>query len=419
MAKGRKNKHDTTLKQVCELIPPYLPARLAKAHGVNSRSISPWSHVVALVFGQLAHSLGLNDVCDALKNHLGHLFGVRRAKPPSRNGLSHANKKRSAKMAEDLFWQTMSHLEKSNSKFGRRGYSRYPRRFRRTVHAIDSSTISLVANCIDWAKHRRRKAAAKLHLRLNLRTYLPAFAIVDTAKHNDNLRARELCAGLRAGEIAVFDKAYVDFEHLYDLHLREVFWVVREKANLKLRCVKRLLKKPQGKILADELVVPSTEDSKAKYPERLRRVRALVEIEGQEVEMTFLTNNLKWAASSVADLYQSRWGIEAFFKQLKQTLQLQGFFGHSRNAIQWQVWTALLTYVLLRYLAVLNSWPHSFKRLYTVVRGVLWSQLDLHKLLQSYGTARDATGVAPPRIQPFLPGLEPYSDPAMGQHATT
>ena len=32
-----------------------------------------------------------------------------------------------------------------------------------------------------WAKHRRRKAAAKMNLRLDLHSFLPSFAIVDTA----------------------------------------------------------------------------------------------------------------------------------------------------------------------------------------------------------------------------------------------
>jgi len=35
----------------------------------------------------------------------------------------------------------------------------------------------------------------------------------------------------------------------------------------------------------------------------------------------FLTNNTEWASSSICDLYKSRWGIEVFFKEIKQTLQ--------------------------------------------------------------------------------------------------
>lgn len=52
-----------------------------------------------------------------------------------------------------------------------------------------------------------------------------------------------------------------------------------------------------------------------------------------------------------------------------------------KNAIQWQLWTALLTYVLLRFLAVLSSWHHSLTRIFTVLRAVLWSRLDLIELL--------------------------------------
>ncbi len=48
--------------------------------------------------------------------------------------------------------------------------------------------------------------------------------------------------------------------------------------------------------------------------------------------MTFITNNLEWAASSICDLYRCRWGIEVFFKQIKQTLKVCDFLGHSKQA---------------------------------------------------------------------------------------
>jgi len=34
----------------------------------------------------------------------------------------------------------------------------------------------------------------------------------------------------------------------------------------------------------------------------------------------------------VAELYRCRWDIEVFFKEIKQTLQLADFLGHSANA---------------------------------------------------------------------------------------
>jgi hypothetical protein len=379
----------SVLRQLCNFIPNHLVSKLARDTGVErkARTFSPWSHVVSLLFAQLSHSIGLNDVCDALRLYSGPLSAIRGATPPSRNNLSHANKHRDASLAEQLFWKVLEHLQSLSPAFarGRRGQG-VARRFKRVIHVVDSTTIQLVASCMDWAKHRRRKAAAKCHLRLDLHSFLPRFAIVDTAKHNDNKRAREVCAGIRPGEIVVFDKAYVDFEHLFDLTMRTVCWVTRAKDNLCFRVVKRLARK-NGRILRDDLIVLKGAASWGKYPEPIRRIVAIVEVDGRDQEMVFLTNNLEWSAQSVADLYRCRWSIEVFFKQIKQTLQLSDFLGHSANAVRWQVWMALLVYVLLRYQAFLASWDHSFTRLFTLLRSVLWRKYDLQALLKSYGTA--------------------------------
>lgn len=101
----------------------------------------------------------------------------------------------------------LAHLQALSPDFGARHRPQFAFRFKRVIHVVDSTTIQLVARCLDWAKHRRRKAAAKCHVRLNLQTFLPQFALVATAGEHDNLRARELCAGVQAGEIVLFDKA--------------------------------------------------------------------------------------------------------------------------------------------------------------------------------------------------------------------
>ena len=229
------------LRQICNYIPVFLVATLARATQVDqkARTFSPWSHVVALLYAQLTHAIGLNDVCDALRLHSGPLSALRGATAPTRNNLSHANKQRDASLAEQLFWAVLAHLQDLHPRFaGSRKGKGLLYRFKRTIHAVDSTTIQLVASCMDWAKHRRRKAAAKCHLRLDLQSFLPSFAIIDTAKHHDNKRAREVCAGLRAGEIVLFDKAYVDFSHLLDLLRRGLFWVTRAKDNLRCRVVR-------------------------------------------------------------------------------------------------------------------------------------------------------------------------------------
>ncbi len=397
------------LEQICNLIPGHLVAKLARKHGVDTkaRTFSPWSHVVVMLYAHLAHAIGLNDVCDATRNHRTRLRTIRGATPPSRNALSHANKVRSAKMAEELFWKVLDHLTSICPEFGGRTYRGFPRRFKRAIHVVDSTTIKLVANCMDWARHKRRKAGAKTHMRLDLQSFLPRFAIIDTARPNDNKYAREMCAGIRAGEIVIFDKAYLDFLHLALLAGRDVFWVTRARSNLNVRCVKRLIKKPRGNILRDDIVALNGSVVRKKHPECFRRVRALVEVDGKLTEMVFITNNLDWAPSTIADLYKCRWAIEVFFKQLKQTLQLCDFLGHSKNAIQWQVWTALLAHVLMRYLAFLSRWPHSYTRLVALIRSSLWSRFNLLALLDSYGTAGGSFRMLAAPAQAYLPGFAP------------
>jgi len=395
------------LRQICNFIPDFLAPKLARATGAQdkARTFSPWSHLVALMYAQLTHSIGLNDVCDALGLHSGPLSSIRGATPPNRNTLSHANKVRPAAMAEQLFWSVLEHLGNLSPGFvsGKAGKG-FARKFKRTIHLVDSTTIPLIASCLDWAKHRRRKAAAKCHLRLDLQSFLPRFAIVDTARHNDARRARELCAGVKAGEIVIFDKAYVDFAHLADLSLREVFWVTRAKDNLSFRVVKCFQQGAAGKILRDDLIELQTSASRGAYPVELRRIVALVEVDGREVEMVFLTNNLEWSAQSIVELYRCRWQIEVFFKQIKQTLQLADFLGTTANAVRWQVWTALLVYLLLRYLAFLSDWNHSFSRLFTLIRAALWKKWDVLSLLRRYGTATGHFRYLAQPEQAYLPG---------------
>ncbi len=203
----------------------------------------------------------------------------------------------------------------------------------------------------------------------------------------------------------VFDMAYIDYKHLYSLTERGVFWVSRVKDNMRLRCVKRLLKKPQGRILRDDIVIIEDPGKRTDYPRKMRRITAIVEVNGVDTEMVFFSNNMEWAASSICDLYKARWNIEVFFKQIKQTLHLGDFLGHNRNAIQWQVWTALVMYVLLRFLHTRSNWSHSFTRLFTCLRAVLWQRRHLIDYLRLYGTAGGSFRLQWAPQQAFLPGF--------------
>src|SRR5438093_8512428 len=106
-------------RQVCNLIPHHLVSKIARTTGAEdkSRTFTPWSHVVSLVYAQLTHSIGLNDLCDSLQLHSGPLSTLRGATAPSRNGLSNANRERPAEMAEKLFWGMVEYLGEQSPRF--------------------------------------------------------------------------------------------------------------------------------------------------------------------------------------------------------------------------------------------------------------------------------------------------------------
>jgi hypothetical protein len=395
----------TLLKQVVENIPPYLVSRLTHQHGIDKkiRTFSSWSHVTSMIFTQLSHALSLNDVCDTLQYHSGALATVRNAQPPSRNGLSHANKVRSSEMAKDLFYETRNHLTENFPRFGRFDTPfKLPRKIKRVINIVDSSTIQLFANCMDWAKHRRRKAAAKCHMVLDARTFLPRFALMKSAKSHDTVKGRILCNQLQDGEIVVFDKAYVDFKHLFELMSRGILWVTRAKTNMTYKVIRRLGRK-NGNIIRDVEIKLTGVKSKKDYPQSFRLIVADVLRDGKMVRMEFITDNFDFAAPTICELYKARWDIELFFKQLKQTLKLSDFLGYSENAVQWQIWTALLSYVILRFIAYMSKWKGTFARLFTTIRGTLWSRLDLYDLLKCCGTAPGRKRMCMQPQQLYLP----------------
>jgi IS4 transposase len=85
--------------------------------------------------------------------------------------------------------------------------------------------------------------------------------------------------------------------------------------------------------------------SKKKCPYRLRRIRSQDPATGKWIVL--LTNQFEWTANTIAQVYKDRWQIELFFRALKQKLKVKSFIGTSRNALQSQLWIALITYLLL------------------------------------------------------------------------
>ncbi len=100
-------------------------------------------------------------------------------------------------------------------------------------------------------------------------------------------------------------------------------------------------------ILKDEIIEFTGVQAKNKYPKRLRRV-AIWNDENQQV-IELITNKMSWTANTISELDHSRWQIEIFFREIKQLLHIKSFIGTSENAVMIQIWTALITILVLKY----------------------------------------------------------------------
>ena len=422
-ADGMKNTTTKSLRrslsvfaQIVHHIPPGLVDRLAEGAKIKARVFSYAHQVYSLLLGQLAGAFSLNEICDAEQVHRKKLFRIRGILPAKRNTFSNANRTRDPVVAENLYWELYRRLTSSFSEFLRRPHKGALARFRfRRIFAVDATVLQLTLNSIDWAKHRKRKAAAKLHMRCDVASRLPSFAVVTSGHVADCRLMAELSENLQAGDVAIFDRAYNDFRELFRLEAKGVFFVVRAKNPMRYGVEKgKPGKKLPANILEDERIVLTGKESFKKYPGKIRRIRARVKVDGKMREMVFLTNNFEWAAGTIADLYKARWEVETLFKELKQTLQLRDFYGENENAVKWQVWTALLAHLLLQFLCWQSKWRGSYTRFVGVVKAALWERTDLMGLLAVYGTAPPPPDTVRRERTPILKGFEKKWLAAMG-----
>lgn len=388
--------------------------RLAREHKIDARKFSATSHIYSILYAHFARTASLNETCDALRVHESEFLRARGATVPARNTFSNANRTRDPAMAEALYWEMLKHLKSICPEFAGRGHSGYLARMRRGIFAMDSTTMRLTLRSMDWASHRRRKAAAKCHMRLDVGTFLPSYVVVDQARSHDSTRAAALCGGLGKGDVVLGDRAYLDFSFLGDLNERGVFFVVRPKSDTKFKEVSRV--PCEGKTILDAVVRPDGDKTKDSYEGELRMVTAIVKVDGVEREMTFITNNFEWSSRTIAELYRARWAIEIFFKELKQTLQLRDFIGTNESAVKWQTWIGLLAHLLMRFVRHLSEWAGSFSRCVGIVRAALWVKADMLGILKSYGTARGAHRPRAAAEQLYLWGFAQFSHNPVGQH---
>jgi hypothetical protein len=331
-----------------------------------------WDQLVAMVFCHLASADSLREISGGLATALGKLTHLGLSAAPARSTLSYANGHRPWQLFESVFYQVAEQAHALAATQNRRF------RFKNPLMSIDSTTIDLCLSVFDWARFRRKKGAVKLHLMLNHQGCLPSWALITDGKVHDIKAARML--DLEPGTILVMDRGYVDYD-LFDYWTGEGIWFVsRAKSNMKYRVLKTRPLPGRGNVLLDQEIEFTGYDARRICPHRLRRI--VVWDEENQKEIVLLTNHMDFAASTIARIYKDRWQIELFFKAIKQNLKIKTFVGTSENAVQIQIWTALLCILLLRILQMRSRFGWSLSNLAAMLRmnlltyRNLWAWLD-------------------------------------------
>jgi IS4 transposase len=177
--------------------------------------------------------------------------------------------------------------------------------------------------------------------------------------------------------VIVADRYYNDFSLLNVWDSNEVFFVVRHKENIKYRVIKEndLPEKRHQHVLKDEIIELKNKSSKEKYPKRLRRVAVWDDINKQEIEL--ITNQLTWTSNTIGELYKSRWNVEIFFRDIKQRLHIKSFIGTSQNAVMIQIWTTLITILMLKALKAIAKFNWHLSNLVAFIRLNLFVKINL------------------------------------------
>jgi diacylglycerol kinase len=355
--------------QIMQMIPRGLfDEAVAKHEGEkHAKGMTCRSQLVSLLFAHLGHARSLREITQGLAASEGKLkhLGVERA--PTKSTLAYANEHRPWPIYKDLF-EGMAALCQTEARDKKRRF-----KFKNPLVSLDSTVIPLCLSMYDWASYTRTKGAVKLHLLLDNATLLPQYAVLSNGKTADVTMAKKMT--FAPGTILAMDRGYEDHKWWRRLTADKVYFVTRLKDSTAYLPVETIQEGDgSSQLLRDEIVVLAKE---ADSPDAMRLRRIEVMSDDGESTLVFITNNLKLAASTIAAIYRDRWKIELFFKALKQSMRIKTFIGTSENAVQIQIWTALLAILLVRFLQLRSTWNWSLSNLFALLRQQLFVYRNL------------------------------------------
>ena len=350
-------KGQTVFSQIMDFLPTKKFRRCVDRYNGNYRvrSFTCFDQFLCMSFAQLTYRESLRDIECCLRAMRGKLYHMGIRGKVSRSTIAYANENRDWRIYCD-FAQILIHQARqlySDDDFGLQ--------LQETVYALDATIIDLCLSVFPWARFRKTKSGIKLHTLLDLKGNIPSFiAITDAGVHEVNI-LDELIP--EAGAIYIMDRGYLDFERLYALHQCASFFVVRARANTRLRRLYSTSADKSSGLRCDQIVVPAGFYPRKNYPEKLRRV-VFVDTD-KDNRLNLLTNQMTLPAFTIAELYRCRWKVELFFKWIKQHLRIKSFYGTSENAVKTQIWIAISAYVLV---AIIKKRMNLDLSLYTILQ---------------------------------------------------
>ena len=354
--------------------------KIAKQHQAERyvKKFSTYNHMVVMLFVVFEGYHSIREVILGLLanshklSHLGLSYLVRRST------FSEANQRRSSKVFGDIYMSVYRNHQSDLAD------SRLSDADMRRLYVMDSTTISLFKDILKGVgrnpKEGRKKGGIKAHTIIKASENVPCLVRYSEAVRHDHTFLKEVL-NLAPGSIITFDKGYVDYAQYQEFTEKTIWYVTRLKDNAiyEARQEFDIPDDAHSGVLKDEEIVLRYGE-KNKKEHRARRIAYWDSENGRLFE--FITNNFELSAEKIALIYKKRWQIELLFKQLKQNFPLKYFLGDNENAIEIQIWTAMLANLLLTHVKskVKHSW--AFSNLVSVVRQQLMNYINIYRFLE-------------------------------------
>lgn len=365
------SNHTTIFRQILSMIPQRQFEKEAEKYGYNryTKHFTVWNQLKVNLYAQISGKMSLREIETGLKiqhNDWYHL-GLKNV---SRSQLARVNQRRNVDIFRHLYYHLYSKCAAMSPK--------HKFRFKNPLHILDSSIIKLCLSAFPWAKYSKTKGALKIHTLLDYKGTIPSFMVVSKGKDSDVKVAKQSDLPLSQDSILVADRAYVDFAWYNELNSKGVFFVIRAKGNLKYKVLNEQNYFREKKTISDKTILMTGVTTSKKYSKPLRLIK--LQVKGEK-PVLLITNNFKFAASTITQIYRARWDIEEFFRWIKQNLKIKTFLGTSENAVLIQIWTALIYYLLLAYIKFQTQYKFTLLHFARVLKEALFKKVDIIDIL--------------------------------------